>query len=458
MKAVWRIVLSKGELQENMNSKILIVSTNREQFPSPVAPVGALQVEAELIKEGNKTAFLDLCITENAKKALYLRLKEFKPDIVIYSIRNIDNETYLKPKFYLEEVKKYVEIARTFPVKIIVGGVGVTINPKPIFSYLHADYGLAESGFGSLKHLIHCLGENKLELEKIHGLLYWEEGKVCMNRLSPRNTACVKMNWNHILRRSDSYYYDFKGERSPPVFGLRTKTGCAFKCIHCAIPILEGSSIRCSPCEEVTDNLKLMEREFGIKQVYITDNVFNYPYQQAMDLCKEICRQNLNLKWTCYLHPKEVDRDLIKMMVKAGCESVQFGIDTASDSLLDKWGKGFCSKDLINASKLSMEENLRCFYSLTFGGWEETTETVEESLEVLKEAGARFIWGAYGVRIYPNTKLARLVGNNDASAGEYLLYPKFYLSQEFQDQGLKTIENFKRNNPQIMIKVNTGEG
>ena len=160
----------------------------------------------------------------------------------------------------------------------------------------------------------------------------------------------------------------------------------------------------------------------------------------------------------CYLHPKEVDRDLIKMMVKAGCESVQFGIDTASDSLLDKWGKGFCSKDLINASKLSMEENLRCFYSLTFGGWEETTETVEESLEVLKEAGARFIWGAYGVRIYPNTKLARLVGNNDASAGEYLLYPKFYLSQEFQDQGLKTIENFKRNNPKIMIKVNTGEG
>ncbi len=448
---------------ENLGSGILVVSNNREQYPCPVAPVGALQMDAELKRLGEKTYFLDLCFTEDFEKLLIAKLKEFRPEVVVVSIRNIDNETFLKPKFYLEEVKEIIELCRHYSAsKIVLGGIGFTVNPKEIFSYLNADYGVTGSNFEALRLLIRCIKKGKegiKDIKQINGILFWEGGEPRFNEAILKNIQCMRFDWNYILQTCDPKYYSFKRDNShPPVFGLRTKTGCAFKCIHCTIPRIEGNDIRYVPVKDIIETLKLMVTKFGISRLFITDNVFNYPYEQAINLCREICNQNINIKWTCYMHPKTIDRELIKTMVKAGCESVQFGIDTASDKLLKKWKKGFCSKDLIRAARICNEENLRPFYSLTFGGWQETPETIEESLEILKEAKAGFVWGAYGVRVYPDTELADLVYENGIfNKSDNLLYPKFYLSPHIEKTGLEVIEKFKKNNPQMTVKVNAGD-
>jgi radical SAM superfamily enzyme YgiQ (UPF0313 family) len=443
---------------------ILIISTNREQFPCPVVPVGALQVDAELRRYGEETSFIDLCFANEIDQLILEKLTNFKPNIIIISIRNIDNETFLKPKFYLEEVKTIIEFCRLHSIsKIILGGIGFTTNYQEIFHYLNADYGIIESNFESFHLLIQCIkqGNDRIEdLKQIKGLIFWENGQIKTNIISQENMSSIKIDWNHILQNCDPNYYSFKRDiPHPPLFGLRTKSGCIFKCIHCQIPKIEGDSIQYIPIDETIDTLKLMERKYEIKRIYIVDNVFNYPYEQALNLCREICNQNINIKWTCYLHPKFVDHDLIKMMVKAGCENVQFGIDTASDKLLNKWGKGFTSTDLICAAQICRDENLRCFYSLIFGGWEETPETIEESLETLKEAKARFIWGTYGVRIHPNTEMADLAYKNGVlDKKDNLLHPRFYLSPQIKKIGLEVINRFKENNPEIIVKVNTGEG
>jgi radical SAM superfamily enzyme YgiQ (UPF0313 family) len=85
----------------------------------------------------------------------------------------------------------------------------------------------------------------------------------------------------------------------------------------------------------------------------MADNVFNVNYQDTFDLCNSIIKNRINIKWTCYFHPHETDKELVHFMKNAGCESVSIGIDNASEEFVDEWDKGFSVENLKSTKNLS---------------------------------------------------------------------------------------------------------
>ena len=44
-------------------------------------------------------------------------------------------------------------------------------------------------------------------------------------------------------------------------------------------------------------------------------------------------QENLDLCWSCYAAVNTVDKDLLKLMRKAGCWNIFYGYETANDNL-----------------------------------------------------------------------------------------------------------------------------
>jgi len=446
----------------SQNRKIFVLSPNREQFPCPVFPMGALELFSILVESQKDAIFFDFCFAENWKESFSQKLLSFNPAMIFISIRNIDNEVASQPKFYLDELKEIVDICRAgSSAKIVVGGAGYNINPQEVLSYLKADYGLASLSKTALLSLIDLV-ENKQKdcsrLKKIGGLSFFSQQTVCSNDSSVDWSWNLNKNWPLIFSNIDPRYFSFsKTEPHPAVAGLKTKYGCVCQCIHCSIPNIEGPCIQTAPIDEVGATLDLLVNRFAMKRIFFCDNVFNYPYEHALQICQEISKRKLKFRWSCYLHPKWIDEQLIFSMKQAGCENVCIGTDTAAPVLLKKWRKGFGQNDLKKCAFLCHKMELPVFYSLMIGGLGDSPEFLTESLLFLKELNARFIWAALGVRIYPKTSLASsLINLGVLKENESLLKPRFYISPPVELEALKIIREFKQKNPEILLKLNSG--
>lgn len=416
-----------------------------------------MQLTKELQDSGEDVEFLDLCFIEQDMEVFRNKIVQCKPGIVVFSVRNIDNETYINPKIYLDQAESYVKLCQeSGSITTIIGGIGFLINYKAIIKYLSVDYGIVDRSFSSILTLIRNIKNNK-SLSDIDNLIYRKNGQVIFQNIKSADQKTVALDWDYILSHcSFQYKKRDKLQKGPSSIGIQSKTGCYFQCIHCQISEIEGRDIKQYPYEYMIHTLKTLQR-FGVETCFFTDNIFNFPYQHAYMLCKKIIEADIHIKWSCYLHPKYMDRKLVQIMKQAGCVSAQFGIDTASDKLLKLWRKGFTVHDIIQAGHFCEQEKLNCSFSLMVGGWGETKETLRESLQVLREAKAKFIWGALGVRVQVRTGLYQvLLEANLIQKGCDLLKPIFYLSPGIQNDYKEVMEEFKAENPDIIVKINEG--
>src|SRR5512146_180887 len=74
-------------------AKILIVYTNTYRMIAP-APLGASLVAARLRKDGHEVRLLDLMFARSPAEEAARVAREFRPDLVGYSIRNVDTQSY----------------------------------------------------------------------------------------------------------------------------------------------------------------------------------------------------------------------------------------------------------------------------------------------------------------------------------------------------------------------------
>src|SRR5680860_1345285 len=90
-------------------AKVLLINSNRFKHPWPVIPFGLCYIATILEANGShNVSFLDLCFSTNCEKDIKNAIKNFVPDVVGISIRNIDDTGGYDIHFLLEDVKNDV--------------------------------------------------------------------------------------------------------------------------------------------------------------------------------------------------------------------------------------------------------------------------------------------------------------------------------------------------------------
>ncbi|HSO17861.1 MAG TPA: cobalamin-dependent protein, partial [Desulfosarcina sp.] len=88
--------------------KVLLISANTEKINMAVLPVGMAFVAKAAEDAGHEVSQINLMAEPEALKSLASRIRMIQPDIIGISVRNIDDQASLHPRFLLEPVKQVV--------------------------------------------------------------------------------------------------------------------------------------------------------------------------------------------------------------------------------------------------------------------------------------------------------------------------------------------------------------
>ncbi len=416
--------------------KLLLISPNVEFLPDPIFPLGLAYIAAALKRQGIDHRILDLCFVTDVEAELSAEIASYRPDLIGLSLRNLDNVSYPHYTSYLPFYREVVDIIRRYSdSRIVLGGSAFSLMPNEIFAYLDADFGIVGEGELAIIKLlerIEAVQETGKRLEK------------CIMR--DQDVGVIQKLDEHPApdrsRLDNVAYLEFGG-----MGNLQTKRGCPFNCIYCTYPIIEGRNVRLRSPKGICDEIESLI-EFGINNVFIVDNEFNFPVEHAQFVCHEIIRRNLKIKWSGYANPKFIQPRLVELMRDSGCSGIEFGSDAADPFMLKQMGKSFTLEEMNRASEICRSSGLSFCHSLLIGGPGETVETVQRTFDAILSMSPTAVVCMVGIRIFPGTRLFEMAGKEGSiQADQNLLEPCFYLSPAIKDTVLPFVEAFAKKNP-----------
>lgn len=406
---------------------VLIISTNHNTLPMPVLPYGACLVAEAAERAGHKVTFVDFMFEKNVMLKFRKELIDSKPDIIGVSIRNIDNNDYENPVFFIEEIIPLVNLIRSLSdALLVIGGAAVAVMPEELLRITGASWAVSGDGEIVFPMLLERLSEGKSPKD-VPGVA-WIENNRFMKNQCPAERDVRECLMPDFARWVNLGAYLSRLSTVP----LQTKLGCHFQCVYCTYRKIEGNVYRLSSPECVVDTVKQLTRR-GLRDIEFVDNVFNYPYRHAIAICEGIARAHTGARLqSLELNPLFIDDDLITAMEHAGFSGIGITVESASDNVLKGLRKGFAVEDVHKAAEVVWRHSLPCVWIFMFGGPGETEVTVKETLRFaenfIRKKDVAFL--SVGIRIYPGTELESIARDEGLLTlpSDEMLPPVFYSS------------------------------
>lgn len=173
-------------------------------------------------------------------------------------------------------------------------------------------------------------------------------------------------------KTSDMIDYDY----------IFSRSGCSYaKCGFC----LSRFCVYQFDKMHFINELKYRNQEFGVENFYFADLDFTTPEEVAADICAEIIKEGLRVRWVCESRVGVSD-DLLRLMKAAGCYCLKLGVEFLREDVLYVVNKGIRSvedvRDNIKRIKdMGLQVVVYCmlgspttdddFYKKTFSFWQE---------------------------------------------------------------------------------------
>ncbi len=423
----------------------MLTLINANTMLPAIAPIGLDYIAESVRHAGIDVDIVDLCLSDDPANTLKDHFANRSTELVGITFRNVDDCFWPSAKWFVPDLADTVNTIRSITdAPIVIGGVGFSIFAQRIVEYTGADFGIHGDGEQATILLLNELRQSR-RFESIDGLIWRRDGEIVANNPAWPSPLSLPTKRNAI----DNEIYFKQGGQC----GIETKRGCNRKCIYCADPLAKGTSLRLRNPAEVADEVENLLAK-GIDVLHLCDSEFNIPLSHALAICKDFNRRSLGkrLRWYTYMSVVPFDDELAKAMRKAGCVGIDFTGDSACPSMLKTYHQPHHKEHLASAVRLCRENGIKVMFDLLLGGPGETPQTVTETINFIKQINPDCAGAPLGVRIYPNTEMARLLtaeGSLDTNPNIRRKYPgpvdffkpTFYISAFLGDRPAEFIQD-----------------
>jgi len=153
----------------------------------------------------------------------------------------------------------------------------------------------------------------------------------------------------------------------------------------------------------------------GVKQLFFCDQIFNIPVKHAIDICKEIDRRQLDVRWSAWFNEKAntLPDELMIWLKKAGCGLLSFSPDHVDDRMLSNLDKNFRHKDLVYTYEIAKKYDMDVEYSFFLNSPGEDLKSLMTLFTFLAKAKLHLgsnlrmftLLMMQPIRIYPHSRL-----------------------------------------------------
>lgn len=419
-----------------MSVRVLMIQTPSVEGISQekVYPIGIVSLAGRLQSYGHEVGILDMNLATDPFGALKEKLLAFEPEVVGLSLRNIDplaNKTSSLIPPFMVTVRL---IAAVWPQAwLIAGGTGFSLFPERLMQELpEIDYGIVGEAETSFPALLSSIDSPS----PLPGLCLRDGSGI---RVIPPAKDFDMAGYVPPDRRllDPSLYLGINNY--VPTIGIETKRGCPINCAYCVYPKLQGKKLRCRPPAAVVDEMELLHKEYGIESFHFTDPVLNIPHGHLEEICREILRRKLKVRWDGFMREDQLNEKNVALFEQAGCECFSFSPDGLCQESLDILGKHLREADILKAAALTARTDVLSVFHFMVNVPGETEKTIEKGIRLLDRLyevySAKKNLGTIilnNIRILPGTPIeaiAKAQGVIDEETD--LLYPVYYNPKPF---------------------------
>ena len=196
------------------------------------------------------------------------------------------------------------------------------------------------------------------------------------------------------------------------IFDVVTSRGCVQWCSFCIEVRTHGRKYRVRSTKNVVDELEFLNKTYGAKYFAFLDDAFTVSQRRTVEICQEIRKRNLKIKWACETRVDMVTCELLQTMKDAGCADIWFGIESGSQYVLDAMKKGISIAQTIRAFGWAKEVGIKPNPNVILGVPGETKETAWETIKFVEKLIPDYM-GCYTVATpYPGTPMYDTVQKN----------------------------------------------
>jgi len=347
-------------------------------------PVGLGYLATTLRRLGHQPDIKDCIINRWGITELLDYIKDTKPDIVgitCYSqaLRNV--------KEIFDQIK-----ARHPEIITIVGGPHPTGVPEHALEYLiNADFGINGEGEIPLMQLMPILEKGTGNLKEVPGLIWRENGIVKWNsRIEYENLDELGFPaWDLINPPQYFDSPDYKGKTT----AIHTSRGCPYGCRFC---VKLGRKLRYHSIEKVYEQIKLLNKEYGVNHFIIGDEGFAMNPKYLKDFCRYIIKKGDNFSYFCGcgLRLNSIDDEMCELLKQANfTPMIGIGIEAGSPRVRDLMRKNLPQEVIFRGVGILKKHGFKPAGNFILGYPGETKEEMEETIRLalkLKLSAAAF--------------------------------------------------------------------
>ncbi|SMH28510.1 B12-binding domain-containing radical SAM protein [Azospirillum agricola] len=155
--------------------------------------------------------------------------------------------------------------------------------------------------------------------------------------------------------------------------------GCPFSCNFCANPGLWRRRYRVKSPHRCVEEILYCARNFGADKFVLHHQLFTGNKRWTAAFCEALTAAGLAVEWSCFTRADCVDEPLLGMMAAAGCNTILYGMESASDAMQASTGKRLKRTDAARNILATSACGIKPHMSYIVGLPGETMSDLEES-------------------------------------------------------------------------------
>jgi radical SAM superfamily enzyme YgiQ (UPF0313 family) len=166
---------------------------------------------------------------------------------------------------------------------------------------------------------------------------------------------------------------------------LITTRGCPGDCSYCSSPFFWSRRVSFRSARSIVDEMESIHRRYGIIYFSIRDDNFTLKKSRVLEVASLLRERNLYFMWNCQARVDTIDRDMLIAMKRSGLEHIQYGVESGSPRVLERYSKSITPEKIMAAAATTRETGVYLSIYLMNGMEGETMEDVRKTISLVKK-------------------------------------------------------------------------
>lgn len=338
-------------------------------------PLGLAYIGAILERRGYEVKILDASApyAEYSLDDVIREVRKYSPDIIGITI----TITFAKYSYLLIK-----ELSKQMNVSIVAGGPHPSLLPHEALNN-GADIVVRGEGEHPFIEIMEYINDRE-GLKDVLGISFKDKnGNFVNNPSRPLNDDLDSLPFpaKHLFNIN---HYVKKPNEIVKYGNIIASRGCPFACTYCSSKMF-GRKVRFRSPGNIIAEIKNLKSIYGISKFVFLDDCATLSPKRVMELCQMMMDENLNIRWVCITRVDTINKILLKEMKKAGCISVNYGIESGNPETLKRIKKGFTIEKVENALRWTHEVKINCMVNFMHGFPWETANDLKTTRRFIKK-------------------------------------------------------------------------